>query len=49
MEKLTEARKRFGFTNLWTQDEKILCKEDNTVKVFFLTNCMQEQLLGGVP
>ena len=49
MEKLTEARKMFGFTNVWTQDEKILCKEDTIQSKFYLTNCMPEQLLGGVP
>ena len=35
MKKLTEARNSFGFTNVWTQDGKILCKEDNRIKVFF--------------
>ena len=35
MKKLTEARNRFGFTNVWTQDGKILCKEDNRIKGFF--------------
>ena len=37
--KLTEARNSLacnflGFTNVWTQGEKILCKEDNRIKVF---------------
>ena len=35
MKKLPEARNSFGFTNVWTQDGKILCKEDNRIKVFF--------------
>ena len=35
MKKLTEARDSFGFTNVWTQDREILCKEDNSIKVFF--------------
>ena len=30
----TEARNSFGFTNVWTQ-EKIICKEDNRIKVCF--------------
>ena len=42
--KLTEARNSFGFTNVWTQDGKILCKEDNRIKVF-LTNCVQRSHL----
>ena len=36
MKKLTEARNSFGFTNVWTQDGKILCNEDNRIKGFFL-------------
>ena len=44
MKKLTEARNSFGFTNVWTQDGKILCKEDNRIKVF-LTNCVQRSHL----
>ena len=35
MKKPTEASNSFGFTNVRTQDMKILCKEDNRVKVFF--------------
>ena len=35
MKKLTEARNSFGFTNVWTQDGKILCKEGNRIKGFF--------------
>ena len=35
MKKLTEACNSFGFTNMWTQDGKILCKEDNRIKGFF--------------
>ena len=35
MKKLTGARNSFGFTNLWTQDGKILCKEDSRIKGFF--------------
>ena len=35
MKKLTEARKNFGFTNVWTQDGRIICKEGNRIKVFF--------------
>ena len=31
----TEARNSFGFINVWTQDGKILCKEDNRIKVCF--------------
>ena len=41
-ESLTDLRMKnlcfcnsFGFTNVWTQDEKILCKEDNRIKAFF--------------
>ena len=29
MNELTEARTSFGFTNVWTQDGKIHCREDN--------------------
>ena len=35
MKKLTEAHNSFSFTNLWTQDGKILCKEDNRIIFFF--------------
>ena len=35
VKKLTKARNSFGFTNVWTQDGKILCKEDSRIKVFF--------------
>ena len=49
MKKLAEAHNSFRFTKVWTQDGKILCKEDNKIKGFFLTNCVQEQPLGGVP
>ena len=45
MKKLTEARIGFGFTNMWTQDGKILCKEDKRIKGFFLTNCVQSSPL----
>ena len=45
MKKLTEAGNSFGFTNLWTQDGRILCKEDNKD---FLTICAQIQQLEGV-
>ena len=31
----TEAHNSFGFTNVWTQEGKILCKEDNRIKVCF--------------
>ena len=31
----TEARNSFGFSNVWTQDEDVLCKGDNRIKVFF--------------
>ena len=44
MKKLTEAHKSFGFTNVWTQDEKILGKDNNRIKVFF-TNCVQRNHL----
>ena len=40
MKKLTEAGNSFRFTNLWTQDGRILCKEDNKD---FLTICAQKQ------
>ena len=33
MKKLAEAR--FGFHDVCTQDEKIRCKQDNRIKVFF--------------
>ena len=39
MKKRTEARNSFGFTMVWTQDGKILCREDNRIKVFS-TNCV---------
>ena len=45
MKELTEARNSFGFTNVWTQGGKILCKEDNRIKGFFLTDCMQRSHL----
>ena len=48
MKKLTEARNSFGFTNVWTQDGKILCKEDNRIKVFF-DELYAEKPLGGFP
>ena len=35
MKNLVEARNSFGFTNVWTQGGKILCKEDNRIKAFF--------------
>ena len=35
MKKFTEAHNSFGFTNVWTQDGKILCKKDNRINVFF--------------
>ena len=35
IKKLPEARNSFGFTNAWAHDEKILCKEDSRIKVFF--------------
>ena len=35
MKKFTEVRNSFGFNNVWTQDGRILCKEDNRIKVFF--------------
>ena len=41
MKKLAEACNSFSFTNVWTQDRKILCKEDNRIKVF-LTSWVQE-------
>ena len=44
MKKLTEAHNSFGFTNVWTQDEKILGKDNNRIKVFF-TNCVQRNHL----
>ena len=44
MKKLTEACSSFGFTNVWTQDGKIICQEDNRIKVF-LTNCVQRSHL----
>ena len=37
IKKLTEACNSFGTTNVSTQDGKILCEEDNRIKVF-LTN-----------
>ena len=36
MKKLTEARNSFGFTSVWIRDAKILCKEDNRIKIFLL-------------
>ena len=41
MKKLTEARNRFGFTNFCTQNGKILCNEDNKIKVFFDLLCIR--------
>ena len=35
MKKLTETRNSFGFTNVKTQEGRILCKEDNGIKGFF--------------
>ena len=35
MKKLTETRNSFGFTNVQTQEGKILCKEDNRIKGLF--------------
>ena len=48
MKKLTETRNSFGFTNVWTQGEKILCKKDNMITTFF-TNYVQVNPLGEVP
>ena len=42
MKKLAEARNSFGFHDVCTQDEKIRCKQDNRIKVFFFTNCARE-------
>ena len=33
--KLKEARDRYTFANVWTQDSKIMFKDDNKVKVYF--------------
>ena len=44
MKKLTEARNSFGFTNVWIRDGKILCKEDNRIKIFFI-NCVKRSQL----
>ena len=49
MEKLTEARKRFGFTKRVDSRRENSMWERQYSQSFYLTNCMQEQLLGGVP
>ena len=41
MKKLTEAYDSFGFTNMWNQGGKILCKEDNRIKGFFDYMCAE--------
>ena len=35
MKKLTEEHNNFGFTDVWSQDGKILHKEDNRINVIF--------------
>ena len=32
MSVLNEAREKFGFKNVWTYDERILCKNNNDAK-----------------
>ena len=33
--KLKEARDQYTFTNVWTQDGKIMFNDDNKVKIYF--------------